>query len=96
MDGNSELENLTCASWTCKASMPQLQLVAPPTTSAGAYSFQVQFVPGSANASSALDPTATTVNLNGATVTPPYGFCGVAPVSLNSSKGLSRSGGIRW
>ncbi|MGZ6780460.1 MAG: alpha-amylase family glycosyl hydrolase, partial [Mycobacterium sp.] len=43
---------------------PQLLLAAMPTTSASGYSFQVNFVPGSAE----LDPAKTIITLNGAPV----------------------------
>ncbi len=68
VDGNSVLANVMCAQWSCKPTIPVLELVAPPTTSANAYSFQVKFVPANAE----LDPAKTVVTLNGAPVAVPY------------------------
>ena len=61
--GNSEIENISCTAWTCPSG-PYLVLVAAPTVDTSSYSFQVMYVPGSAE----LDTSKTVVTLNGTTV----------------------------
>ena len=63
-DGNSALTMVECTGWTCIPPSPTLQLVAPPDTTATSYEFKVLFVPGT----SELDPTKTSITLNGTTV----------------------------
>ena len=62
-DGNSELQTVSCSSYTCPGpTVPTLELEAPPTIGATSYSFKVKFVPHGAE----LDPSKTVITLNGA------------------------------
>ncbi len=65
-DGNSQIVSVACATWTCTTAPLSLHLVAPPTVTATAHSFQVRVDPPDAT----LDTARTVVTRNGVPLAP--------------------------